>query len=365
MKFLCDASQLKKGLNIAQKAITGKSSTPIMSGIYLGVQNNDLVLRGSDLMLSIETKITVQCEEPGAVLVNAKLLSELMGKLNGNVSVYEEGQEVFIKSGDNNIYNMPKMNVNDYPAFPQIETKNQIDLTDEVFNNLVYMTEFACATDDSRPLFTGILMDLKDGKITFVGTNTHRLAIKSKEYESENFSCVIPAKVMNEIRNIALSFSDPQTITLGILYNQVMISFANTIVVTRLLDGRFPDYQRVIPKSFSLSAKVNREDLINILDRVVLFSKANDHSTVKMNFSEGKLYVTASGVDVGSAKEELPCEMDGNELKIAFNAAYIVEVLKHSTEKEVTFKLNSALTPGIIDIGDAEFTYIVTPVRVL
>ncbi len=365
MKFLCDASQLKKGLNIAQKAITGKSSTPIMSGIYLGVQNNDLVLRGSDLMLSIETKITVQCEEPGAVLVNAKLLSELMGKLNGNVSVYEEGQEVFIKSGDNNIYNMPKMNVNDYPAFPQIETKNQIELTDEVFNNLVYMTEFACATDDSRPLFTGILMDLKDGKITFVGTNTHRLAIKSKEYESENFSCVIPAKVMNEIRNIALSFSDPQTITLGILYNQVMISFANTIVVTRLLDGRFPDYQRVIPKSFSLSAKVNREDLINILDRVVLFSKANDHSTVKMNLSEGKLYVTASGVDVGSAKEELPCEMDGNELKIAFNAAYIVEVLKHSTEKEVTFKLNSSLTPGIIDIGDAEFTYIVTPVRVL
>lgn len=365
MKFSCNAVQLKKGLNIAQKAITGKSSTPIMSGIYLGAQDNILVLRGSDLSLSIETKIEIKCEDPGAVLINAKLISDLMGKLNGEVSVYEEGQEVFIKSGDNNIYNMPKMNVNDYPAFPQVEAKNQIELTDEAFRDLVYMTEFACATDESRPLFTGILVELKDGKITFVGTNTHRLAIKTKNYDSESFSCVIPAKVMTEISNIAASFSDPQSINLGILYNQVMISVANTVIVTRLLDGRFPDYQRVIPKSFTLSAQVNREDLISILDRVVLFSKANDHSTVKLNFSENKLYVTASGVDIGSAKEELPCEMDGNELKIAFNAAYIMEVLKHSTSEKVTFKLNSSLTPGIIDNGDAEFIYIITPVRVL
>jgi len=365
MKFFCNASQLKKAINIAQKAITGKTSTPIMSGIYLEAQNDILVLRGSDLNLSIETKIEIECEESGAILINAKLVSDLMGKLNGDVSVYEEGQEVFIKSGDNNIYNMPKMNVNDYPGFPKLEAKNQIELSDDVFGDLVYMTEFACATDESRPLFTGILVELKDGKITFVGTNTHRLAIKMKEYDSENFSCVIPSKVMSEIRNISASFDEPQKITLGILYNQVMISVANTVIVTRLLEGRFPDYQRVIPQSFTLYAKVNREDLINILDRVVLFSKTNDHGTVKLNFSNNKLYISASGVDIGSAKEELPCEMEGNELKIAFNAAYVMEILKHSTSEKITFKLNSTLTPAIIDNGDSEFIYIITPVRVL
>ena len=112
-------------------------------------------------------------------------------------------------------------------------------------------------------------------------------------------------------------------------------------------------------------AKLNREELVNILDRVVLFSKTNDHSTVRMNFEDNKLQITASGIDIGSAKEEINCEMDGNNLKIAFNAGYIMDVLKHSNAEKIIFKLNNALTPGIIDNGDSEFIYIVTPVRVL
>ena len=144
-----------------------------------------------------------------------------------------------------------------------------------------------------------------------------------------------------------------------------MLTVGETRVVTRLLDGRFPDYKRVIPGTFTLNAKLNREELVNILDRVVLFSKTNDHSTVRMNFEDNKLQITASGIDIGSAKEEINCEMDGNNLKIAFNAGYIMDVLKHSNAEKIIFKLNNALTPGIIDNGDSEFIYIVTPVRVL
>ncbi|MCQ2754626.1 MAG: DNA polymerase III subunit beta [bacterium] len=365
MKFSCEASELKKGLNIAQKAITGKTATPIMSGIYLSAQENKLILRGSDLNISIETQVNVKTEEPGAVLINAKIISDLMGKLSGEVFLYEEGKEVFVKSGDLNVYNMPKMNVDDYPAFPDLDAKEKIELTDAAFDDLVYMTEFACATDDSRPLFTGILMEVKEGKITFVGTNTHRLAIKSKDIQANDMSCVIPAKVLSEIRTIAQGFSDPQNISIGVLYNQIMLTVGDTKIVTRLLDGRFPDYRRVIPKSFTLTANVVRQDLITILDRVVLFSKATDHSTVKMNFENNKLLITASGTDIGSAKEEIACEMEGNSLKIAFNAAYVMDVLKHSNTEKITFRLNSALTPGIIDNGDNEFCYIVTPVRVL
>ena len=122
-----------------------------------------------------------------------------MGKLNGEVIVYDEGKEVFVKSGDLNIYNMPKMNVDDYPNFPDVQAKDKVELTDEAFNDLVSMTEFACATDDSRPLFTGILIEIKDGVITFVGTNTHRLAIKSKQIKNAELSCVVPAKVLSEL----------------------------------------------------------------------------------------------------------------------------------------------------------------------
>ena len=365
MKFTCDALSLKKGLNIAQKAITGKIATPIMSGIFMEAKDSMLTLRGSDLSISIETKIPVTIEVPGSVLINAKIISDLMGKLVGNVTMYEEGQEVFIKSGDNNTYNVPKMNVNDFPSFPQVDAKNQIELSDEDFCDLVYMTEFACATDESRPLFTGILVELKNGKITFVGTNTHRLAIKSQSYESEEFSCVIPGKVMTEVRNIASSYEEKQTIYLGILYNQVMISLGDTRIVTRLLDGRFPDYNRVIPKTFTLAASADREGLLKILDRVVLFSRTNDHSTVKLNFSNNNLYISASGADIGSANEEIPCEMDGNDLKIAFNAAYLTDVLKHSKKEKVTFRLNSSLTPGVIDNGDENYFYVITPVRTL
>lgn len=365
MKFSCDATSLKKAIGIAQKAITGKTATPIMSGIYLSEKDNKLTLRGSDLNISIETTVPVKEEITGTVLVNAKIISDLMGKLNGKVIVYDEGKEVFVKSGDLNIYNMPKMNVDDYPNFPEVQAKDKIELTDEAFSDLVSMTEFACATDDSRPLFTGILIEIKEGTITFVGTNTHRLAIKSKKIKNAELSCVVPAKVLNEIKNIAQSYSEPQTIDIGILYNQIMLTIGETKVVTRLLDGRFPDYRRVIPGTFTLNAKVKKDELANILDRVVLFSKTNDHSTVKMNFEKNKLQITASGIDIGSAKEEIDCEMDGNDLKIAFNASYIMDVLRHSKAEIITFKLNNALTPGIIDNGDSEFIYIVTPVRVL
>jgi len=365
MKFNCDAAELKKAINIAQKAITGKASTPIMSGIYMTIQNNQLILRGSDLTVSIETRIPVKAEENGEILINVKVFSELIGKLTGPVYVYEEGQEVFIKSGDNNIYNTPKMNADDYPAFPELDVKNKIELTDEVFRNLIYMTEYSCATEDSRPLFTGLLMEIKGGKITFVGTNTHRLSIKSANLKAEEVSCVIPAKVLNEICNIAASFTEPQTISIGLLYNQVMLCVGDTKIVTRLLDGRFPDYKRVIPKSFSLNAVVNRSELATILDRVVIFSKAHDHSTVRLNFSANKLYINASGVDTGSAKEEITCEMDGNDLKIAFNAGYLMDILRHTDVEKVTFKLDTALSPGVIDIGDDSFIYIITPVRVL
>lgn len=365
MKFSCEASELKKALNIALKAITGKASTPIMSGVYLLAEGEKLIVRGSDLNISIETNIPVTVEDAGAVLVNGKFITELIGKIEGKVEVFDDGQELLVKSVGNNIYHIVKMNANDYPEFPKLEVQNKLTLDEKVFSEMVYMTEFACATEDARPLFTGILMEIKDGKLTFVGTNTHRLAIKSVAMEGEELSCVIPARVLNEIRNIVSGLSESLPVEIGLLYNQVMISVGETKLITRLLDGRFPDYRRVIPQNFNLSATMNRVDLIKVLDRVVIFSKQNDHSTVKLNFADGKVQVNASGIDIGNALEEVDCEMQGDALKIAFNAGYIMEVLRHTDAEKITFKLNTSLTPGLLDIGDTDFIYIITPVRVV
>lgn len=365
MKISCEAIELKKALNIALKAITGKTSTPIMSGVYLLAQGEKLILRGSDLNISIETNIPVTVETPGAVLVNGKFFTELIGKIEGTIDIFDEGQELLVKSSGNNIYHIVKMNDNDYPEFPQLNVQNTLSLDAKVFSDMVYMTEFSCATEDARPLFTGILMEIKEGKLTFVGTNTHRLSIKSVDMEGDDLTCVIPSRVLNEIRNIVQTVPEAVPVEIGLLYNQVMLSVGETKLITRLLDGRFPDYRRVIPQTFNVQAAVDRADLMKILDRVVIFSKQNDHSTVKLNFAEGKLQVNASGIDIGNASEEVDCEMQGEALKIAFNAGYIMDILRHTEAEKITFKLNTSLTPGLLDVNDPNFIYIITPVRVL
>lgn len=368
MIITCNTSELNKAIQTAQRAISSKPSTPIFSCIHLLTRDNKLIVQGMDLNMAISSTIEAEITESGEIVVNAKHISELIRKLTSEtvtISKNTENKTIKVASGSSE-YQLLLMNEDDYPKFPEVDGQQSITIEDEKIKELIKKTIFSCSTDEARPLFTGILVEAKDDKITFVGTNTHRLAVKYlPQPTNEPMSMIIPSKVLNEIsRN--LTGNMPQEVKISLLNNQIMIVIDDVIIVSRLIEGKFPDYNKVIPAKFAVKCQVNAKDLAAAVERIALFSTEGDYSTVKMSIDKGEVTLTSSSADVGTGKEVLPCSTEGDALNVAFNAKYILDILKNVEAEEVILSMNTSLSPVCITApAEENYIYIVTPVRVV
>lgn len=368
MIITCNTSELNKAIQTAQKAIISKPSTPIFSCIHLFTKENSLVVQAMDLNMAISCTIATDIIEPGEIVVSAKHISELIRKLPGEnttISKNKENNTIKVTSGSSE-FQLLLMNENDYPKFPDFNGDKSITIKDEDIKELIKKTIFSCSTDEARPLFTGILVEAKDDRITFVGTNTHRLAIKALPYQNEEaLSMIIPSKVLNEIlRN--LTGEMPQDVKISLLNNQIMIIIDNVIIVSRLIEGKFPDYNRVIPAKFAVTCRANAKELAGAVERVALFSSEGDYSIVKMTVANGTITITSSSPEVGTGREVINCSTQGDALNVAFNSKYILDILKNVDSDEVILSMNTSLSPVCITSPSEEnYVYIVTPVRVV
>lgn len=368
MIVTCNTSELNKAIQTAQRAISTKPSTPIFSCLHLLTKNDRLVVQGMDLNMAISCTIDASISENGEIVVNAKHISELIRKLSSEtvtISKNQENRTIKVASG-NSEYQLLLMNEDDYPKFPEVDGKQSITIEDEKIKDLIKKTIFSCSTDEARPLFTGILVETKDNSITFVGTNTHRLAVKSlPQPTTEPMSMIIPSKVLNEIsRNLTGTF--PQEVTISLLNNQIMVTIDQIVIVSRLIEGKFPDYNKVIPAKFAVKCQVKAKELAAAVERIALFSTEGDYSTVKMSIGHNEMTLTSSSADVGTGKEVLSCDTEGDALNVAFNAKYILDILKIVEAEDVLFSMNTSLSPVCITAPEEDnYIYIVTPVRVV
>ncbi len=366
MKVLCDSEALNKTLRIARHAVLSKSSTPIFSGFHLLAHGYQLEVVGMDLNMAISCSMEAQIEEEGSVVVNAAQLGNLLAKLpSGAVNLETAANGSLLVSFGQSEYRLLMMNEDDYPPFPSFSGTHSLTIDDVKLQELIKKTRFACAADESRPLFTGILLEVEGEKITFVGTNTHRLAIRTLPLAGgEDMSVIIPAKVLAEIAQV-LGGAVPQLVKLDILDNQIMVCVGEIKIVSRLIEGRFPNYRAVIPPSFSITADLDIADLTAAVERVSLFSTENDYSIIRMHIEEGRLTLTSNNDANGGGREVLPAETAGGELKVAFNAKYVTDILKNLEGEKVRFSFNTSLKPVCVQELDLpDYTYIVTPVRV-
>lgn len=367
MKITCQAEALNKAIQTVQKAIISKPSTPIFSGIHILTIDNAIKLEAMDLNMAISCTTDAVVEEEGEIVVSAKYLSELIRKFSKEeITICKNSEDRIITiSSKGSEFKLLLMNEDDFPKFPGFAADKVINIPDEKIKELIRKTIYACSTDESRPLFTGILFDVENDSITCVGTNTHRLAIKSVEQASEEaIKLIIPSKVLAEIaRN--LNSDVPTDVKLSLLNNQIMIAIDNVVIVSRLIEGKFPDYKRVIPPQFNVTAKVNVKVLSTAVERVSLFSSEGEYSTIKFNINGNSMVLTSSNPNSGAGKEEIVCESNADNLNVAFNSQYITDILKNVEAEEVVMSLNSSLSPVCIKaVDDESYTYIVTPVRV-
>ncbi len=367
MIISCNTSQLNKAIQTVQKAINSKPNNPIFSGIHIQANNNKLELQAMNPNMAIACTIEADIAEPGEILVSAKYLADLICKLPDETLTLSNNKEMHtlkVSSGKSE-YQLLLMNEEDFTKFPTFNAEKSIILENDIIKDLIKKTIFACSKDEARPLFTGILVEVQAGKITFVATNTHRLAIKSIPYESaEDLSFIIPSKVLDIARNLTADIS--QEVIISLLENQIMLTIDNVVIVSRLIEGKFPDYKRVIPPKFAITSKINAKELAGAVERIALFSRDGDYSIVKICVAHNELTITSSSPDVGAGREIISCSSEGDKLNVAFNSNYILDILKNLEAEEVILSMNTSLSPVCITCEqEADYTYIVTPVRVV
>lgn len=367
MKITCSTQKLQKAIQMLQKAIPSKTPTPILTGIYLEIRNHHLELQATDYEIGIICSMDVEIEEEGKIVVPGRTFSELVRKLPGdNVSLYTEdnGHSIHINS-DRVKFRLVGLPVEEYPVIKRLDSDKKIILKDDVLKDLIKKTVYACSNDESRPVFTGVLFEVKNNTISFVATNTHRLALRRQEMQtSEDISFIIPGKILQELAK-NLTSDLPEEVTLSWKNKQFAIFFDEVYFETRLLEGNFPDYNRVIPASFATRVRINNSDLLSAVERVSLLSKDGDYNIIRMQIEENEITITSNNPEIGNATENVSCITEGNGLEIAFNAKYISEMLKTIEEEYMTFQCNTPVSPACLKpASDDHYLYVVTPVRV-
>lgn len=365
MKFYCNKNELVEKINIVQKAITNKSNSPIFNCIFIQLSDNILTMTGVDTDLSIETKFSTDIIEEGNLLVDSRLFGEIIKRLPDEkieIKNDENNSNSIIISSGHTEFNLVNLNSEEYPKIPNVNLDNKISIKQNILKDMIKSTTFSASFDESKGIITGVLINIKDGILTFVALDGFRLALKSEEIESSsNINIVVPAKTLNEINKI-LKETD-ELIDLYITNNFIMLKIGDDKIVLRLLQGDFIKYETIIPKENKLSIILSKYEFINGLERSTLLTKDKNTNLVKLEIINEKI-ILKSNSQFGQLKEEINIKKEGIDLDIAFNSRYLMDAIKAIEDDEIKLEFNNNITPCIIKSSKNENSkYMILPVR--
>jgi len=369
MNFTCSRKDLVEAFNTVSKAVSAKPQMPILSGIYMSAEGSTLELQANNFEMGIITRIPVNTEVPGQIVVTGKYLQEVVRKLSGdtvNIS-HDEVQHVANIKSDTANFKLLSMSSEDFPKVKSPEIFTSFSLKTITLKNLIRRTAYACATEESRPIYTGACLNINGNVVSMVATNTHRLAVEKETIDDnlENLSFIIPSKTLWELFKM-LDSSDPSnSVKIECSRKNICFTFDNIYLTSRLIDGQFPDYDKVVPKTTEITATVKTSEMMEAVDRVALISKETEYNSIRFVFSQDGINISSYSPDVGRAEEQISAKVEGPDIDISFNVKYIVDVLKVIDTEEFVVKLTKPLSP--IDVREKDndnFIYIVTPVRV-
>lgn len=365
MIFICEKHKLQEAIAIAQKAITGKTTNPILDGLYLNVKNNSLTLIGSDMDLSIETSIDADVIEEGKVVIDSKIFGEIIRKLPDSEIKIEiiENDTVQITC-QKSVFNVVFMNAEEYPELPSIDENKQIEIPQNILKNMIKSTSFAIAQDETRPILQGVLFKIKDKNLNLVALDGYRLAIKSEYIDNDlDMEVVIPGKTLNEVSRILEDTEDNVNITFT--NNHILFNLDKTKIISRLLEGKYINYLSLLPQEYKVLVSANRQQLQNGIERASLMAKDGNSNLIKLALENDTLVITSNS-QLGKVREEVLVNLQGDEIEIAFNSRYLLDVLKNMEDDEVILEMTSSISPCIIKSKGADnYTYLVLPVRLM
>jgi len=365
MKISIEKEKLLIGLSAAQKAVASKTTMPILECFNLTAKENNFYITATDLELGIEYKIETTVEEEGSVTVGAGIFSEIIRKLPDSIIELTTKENLLIIECEGSLFKVVTTPSDDFPVFPEVIAEQVIKIKQNELKEMIRKTIFAVGIDESRPVFTGCLLEKKNGTLNMVALDGFRLALQSKvslDGENSEFSAIIPGRTLNEISKILIDNDD--LIEIGVEKNQGLFKMPNCKAVTRILEGNFLDYRQAIPKEKELRVKLDRDVLLSSLERAAVMSRDEKQLPIKITIADS-LMVIQCAVQSGDVREEVVVESVGKNLEIGFNPKYLIEAVKAVDPGTVILDFGTSISPCIIRPEEGEtYTYMVLPVRI-
>lgn len=366
MKITVSKDSLSEAVFNLLRVVGVKSTMPVLEGILLSAKEGNLTLTAYNLEMGMKKEIFCNCEKQGEIVIKARLLSDILRRMGGSQIEIETDEKLMchIKS-DDTVFDIMGMEASDFPELPTVNEGADISIESKVLCEMVKGTIFAVSqVEGSRPIYTGLNISVENGIIQFVAIDGYRLAIRKEKTSIEkNVNFVVSGKAISEVVKLAEESEDEIKIVIG----KRLISFliGEYVFIARLFDGEYVDYKKVLPENFKQSVKLNKNELINSVERVSLL--INDAFSTPLRFLLDEEEATLScATSIGRAKETFKINLNGTPFEIGLNSRYLLDALKACDDGNITFKFNgssAAVTIMPEDESSEDFLYLIMPLR--
>ena len=369
MKLTCMPSSLGQALQVVSRAISTRTTLPILNNILLETTDEGLALTATNLEISIRKVVPTTVLEEGRTTVPARLITDFVASLpeqDLELSLDEATQTLSLRCGRFDTH-VKCIEADEFPPSPRPDGGDRLSVPLEEMLLAIEQTQIAASTDEARPILTGILFKIEGPMQTLAATDGHRLAVKTltaSQAEGVEASLVVPARALAEFSRVFRGEGGDLEVTIAPARNQVFFRAGSSEVTSRLIDGAYPNYSQVIPKKSSTSIKVSTAELSQTLKAVSLFAR-DSANVVRLKAADGTVSLSATTNEVGDSRAEVPAEVEGDEIQIAFNARYLLDSLTALGGDRAELQLDGPLSPGVVKApGSDEYVYVIMPVRV-
>lgn len=364
MKFKCNTKELSAACSNVQKAVSVKSTIPAIEGILLEVSNGLVTVTGYDLEIGMTTSLNALTESDGKIVVNAKILCDILRKLPGEMVEFEcdERQMCYIHSGYSE-FSVVGIGAEEFPELPLVSVGTTISLPSETFKSMIRQTIFAVAVLDNKPVYMGIKFELSPGELKAVGLDGNRMAIRKENvpYTGEETTFIVPAKALSEV--LKLSTEEDSEIIVIVNKKHITIKVGNYYIISRLLEGEFINYSSVIPTGNTTQVEIGTGELLESIERTTIVINDRLKSPVRCIFADDVIKVSCINANV-RVFDKIPAEIVGTRVEIGFNGKFFLDALKAIDSDKVKVELNGTLSPiKISPVEGDDFLFIILPVR--
>jgi len=369
LKATCPRDTLFEAMQVVARAVSGRTTLPILNNVLVDGAEDALRFVATDLELSIEASIPAQVEEDGALTAPARVFTEVVQNLpSADVTLAVDEANTVALRCQKSEYAIRGLPPEEFSTLPEIEGGIEFAIPQDTMKAVIEQITLAASPDETRPMLTGALLRIADGEMTVVATDTHRLALRKltglEGLPDAPVRAIVPARALNELaRSLPRDEDEPVKVQLG--ERLIQFSVPGLTIASRLIEGEFPNYEKVIPTDFDRKLTAKREELAIALRRALIVAR-EDANRVVLAAEGDALRISADSQDVGHASEEVPVSLDGAPIEIAFNARYLLDVVNAIAADDIEIELSGPLSPGAVrPLGEADYLYVLMPMQIM